>query len=176
MKRATSWSVASSTLVPPIGSITGASGCDEECCQTAILKSTLGLVLADEHLLDRAANRFGCYAVARIDRDGNRRGPPRHFAKMANTLSVSYRLHKTYNPVDVAAVRVSDAAREVGSSRKVGMKAVNFCSGTGLDFATNRTQSLFRPGLGDWAPVHLSRLRCPTAPERGEYINESGEV
>jgi hypothetical protein len=38
-------------------------------------------------------------------------------AKMANTLSVSNRLHKTYNPVDVAAVRVGDAAREVGRGR-----------------------------------------------------------
>jgi hypothetical protein len=40
------------------------------------------------------------------------------FAKMANKLSVSNRLHKTYNPVDVAAVRVGDAAREVGRSKK----------------------------------------------------------
>ena len=40
------------------------------------------------------------------------------FAKMATTLSVSGRLHKTYNPVDVAAVRVGDAAHEVGRSRK----------------------------------------------------------
>jgi hypothetical protein len=45
--------------VPLIGSITWASGCDEECCQIAILKSTLGLAPADKHLLDRAANRFG---------------------------------------------------------------------------------------------------------------------
>jgi hypothetical protein len=40
------------------------------------------------------------------------------FAKMANTLSVSNRLHKAYNPVDVAAVRVGDAARELRRSRK----------------------------------------------------------
>jgi len=40
------------------------------------------------------------------------------FAKIANTLSVSNRLHKAYNPVDVAAVRVGDAAHEVGRSRK----------------------------------------------------------
>ena len=39
------------------------------------------------------------------------------FAKMANTLSVSNRLHKAYNPVDVT-VRVGDAARELGRSRK----------------------------------------------------------
>ena len=40
------------------------------------------------------------------------------FVKMANTLSVSNRLHKIYNPFDVAAVRVGDAAREVGRRRK----------------------------------------------------------
>jgi hypothetical protein len=38
-------------------------------------------------------------------------------AKMANTLSVSNRLHKTYNPVDLTAVRVGDVAREVGRGR-----------------------------------------------------------
>jgi hypothetical protein len=53
--------------------------------------------------------------IARLTgRNGSRRGRPwRHFC----TLSVSNRLHKTYNPVDVAAVRVGDAAREVGRGR-----------------------------------------------------------
>ena len=38
-------------------------------------------------------------------------------AKMANTLSASNRLHKTYVPVDVAAVREVDDARRVGRTR-----------------------------------------------------------
>jgi hypothetical protein len=37
--------------------------------------------------------------------------------KMANTLSASNRLHKTYNPVNVVAVREVDAARTVGRKR-----------------------------------------------------------
>jgi len=121
MKRATSGSVASSTLVPPIGSITCASGCVEECCQTAILKSTLGLALADDHLLDRAAKPLQIakiYAALRIDRNGSRRGrPSRQLCQDGNTLSVSNRLHKTYNP-DVGAVRVGNAPREIGRGRK----------------------------------------------------------
>ena len=38
-------------------------------------------------------------------------------SKMANTLSASNRLHKTYNPVNVAIVREVDAARTVGRKR-----------------------------------------------------------
>jgi hypothetical protein len=35
-------------------------------------------------------------------------------SKMANTLSASYRLHKTYAPVQLASVRDVDAARKDG--------------------------------------------------------------
>ena len=38
-------------------------------------------------------------------------------SKMANTLSASNRLHKTYNPVNVVVVREVDAARTVGRKR-----------------------------------------------------------
>jgi hypothetical protein len=58
--------------------------------------------LADEHLLDRAAKSLRIaiiYAALWIDRNASRRGRPRViFVKMANTLSVSNRLHKTDCP------------------------------------------------------------------------------
>jgi hypothetical protein len=38
-------------------------------------------------------------------------------AKMANTISPSNRLHRTYIPVDVAAVRDVDDARAIGRER-----------------------------------------------------------
>jgi hypothetical protein len=49
---------------------------------------------------------------------------------MAHTLSVSNRLHKIYNPVDVAAVRVGDAAREVGRSRKSRNESLEIFAGS----------------------------------------------
>ena len=61
------------------------------------------------------------------------------FAKMANTLSASNRLPKTYNPVDLAAASAMRPVRLAGAE-KVGTKAVNFCNGTGLDFVTDRDQ------------------------------------
>jgi len=36
---------------------------------------------------------------------------------MANTLSASNRLHKTYGPVQLADVRDADAARKVGRAK-----------------------------------------------------------
>jgi hypothetical protein len=38
-------------------------------------------------------------------------------AKMANTLSASNRLHKTYGPVMLATVRDTDEARKVGRAK-----------------------------------------------------------
>jgi hypothetical protein len=43
--------------------------------------------------------------------------PTKLSAKMANTLSSSNRLHRTYVPVDVAAVRDVDDARALGRER-----------------------------------------------------------
>ena len=42
--------------------------------------------------------------------------------KMANTLSVSNRLRKTYNPVNLVSVRRVDAARKAGRENKLAQK------------------------------------------------------
>jgi hypothetical protein len=44
--------------------------------------------------------------------------PTKLSAKMANTISSSNRLHRTYVPVDVAAVRDVDDARAIGRVRE----------------------------------------------------------
>ena len=43
--------------------------------------------------------------------------PGKLAAKMANTLSASNRLHKTYSPAQLAQVRDVDEARKVGRAR-----------------------------------------------------------
>jgi hypothetical protein len=43
--------------------------------------------------------------------------PEKLSSKMANSLSASNRLHKTYGPVMLASVRSVDAARAVGRAR-----------------------------------------------------------
>jgi hypothetical protein len=48
--------------------------------------------------------------------------PTKLSAKMANTISSSNRLHRTYIPVDIAAVRDVDEARAVGRERNRGKK------------------------------------------------------
>ena len=48
--------------------------------------------------------------------------PSKLSAKMANTLSASNRLHRTYIPVDIASVRDVDEARAVGRERNRGEK------------------------------------------------------
>jgi hypothetical protein len=52
-----------------------------------------------------------------VEGDAGGATPADASAKMANTISVSNRLHKTYNPVNVAAVERFDAARKVGRSK-----------------------------------------------------------
>jgi hypothetical protein len=49
-----------------------------------------------------------------VEGDAGGATPSDASAKMANTISVSNRLRKTYNPVNVVAVRRFDEAREVG--------------------------------------------------------------
>jgi len=39
---------------------------------------------------------------------------------MANTIAVSNRLHKTYNPVNIASVQRFDEARKVGRGKLKG--------------------------------------------------------
>ena len=48
--------------------------------------------------------------------------PAKLSTKMANTISSSNRLHRTYIPVDLAAVRDVDEAREIGRERSRGKK------------------------------------------------------
>lgn len=48
--------------------------------------------------------------------------PTKLSAKMANTIASSNRLHRTYIPVDVAAVRDVDQARALGRERTRGKK------------------------------------------------------
>src|SRR5262249_33275521 len=43
--------------------------------------------------------------------------PDKLSSKMANTINKSNRLHETYNPVQVAAVRAADEARKRGRAR-----------------------------------------------------------
>jgi hypothetical protein len=55
-----------------------------------------------------------------VEGDAGGATPADASAKMANTISVSNRLHKTYNPVNVAAVERFDAARKIGRTKLKG--------------------------------------------------------
>jgi hypothetical protein len=57
-----------------------------------------------------------------VEGDAGGATPSDASAKMANTISVSNRLRKTYNPVNVASVRRFDEARVAGRKQLRGTK------------------------------------------------------